>query len=157
MSNANGLSVINTLNPSARIKLSFRKNRWSISMQAKYDNNNVTYKQASQYNQHGHIYEVRLDPQVDFPFGMRINSSLIYYGRRGYADDLLNHDQWLVNATVSQSFLKNKALTLQFEVVDLLRQRTAEESRFSVESRSFSRTETFLSYMMLHAIYKFTL
>ena len=157
VSNANGLSVINTLNPSARVKLSFRKNRWSISMQAKYDNNNVTYKQASQYNQHGHIYEVRLDPQVDFPFGMRINSSLIYYGRRGYADDLLNHDQWLVNATVSQSFLKNKALTLQFEVVDLLRQRTAEESRFSVESRSFSRTETFLSYMMLHAIYKFNL
>ncbi len=157
VSNANGLSVINTLNPSARVKLNFRKSRWSVSMQAKYDNNNVTYKQAPQYNQHGHIYEVRLDPQVDFPFGMRINSSLIYYGRRGYADDLLNHDQWLVNATVSQSFLKNKALTLQFEVVDLLKQRTAEESRFSIESRSFSRTETFLSYMMLHAIYKFNL
>ena len=157
VSNANGLSVINTLNPSARVKLNFRKSRWSVSMQAKYDNNNVTYKQAPQYNQHGHIYEVRLDPQVDFPFGMRINSSLIYYGRRGYADELLNHDQWLVNATVSQSFLKNKALTLQFEVVDLLKQRTSEESRFTYSSRTFSRTETFLSYMMLHAIYKFNI
>jgi hypothetical protein len=109
------------------------------------------------HNQNGHTYEVSLTPQVDLPFGMKINTNLIYYTRTGYADDLLNHDQWILNASISQSFLKSKALTLQLEAVDLLKQRTSEYSRLTAGGRFFNRTECFLSYIMLHATYKFNI
>jgi hypothetical protein len=69
----------------------------------------------------------------------------------------MNHDQWLWNATISQSFLKNKALTLQLEAVDLLHQRTSEYSSISPQMRYFSREKAFFSYVMLHAIYRFNI
>ena len=88
---------------------------------------------------------------------MKINSSFIYYARSGYADPLLNHPQWIINAAISQTFLKSKALTIQLEGTDLLKSRTAETSNISPTSRSYSRTDTFLSYVMLHATYRFNL
>ena len=88
---------------------------------------------------------------------MRINTSLIYYGRRGYSDDMLNHDQWLLNASISQSFLKNKALTVQLEAVDILGQRTSENNIITGYSRNYSTTKTFMSYVMLRIGYRFNL
>ena len=75
----------------------------------------------------------------------------------GYADPMFNQDQCIWNASVSQTFLKNKALTLQLEGVDLLRQRTAEMSSANATSRTYTRTRAYLSYVMLHAVYKFKL
>ena len=66
-------------------------------------------------------------------------------------------DRRAVLVTISQSFLKDKALTLQLEAVDLLRQKTSESSNVGTGTRQFGRTETFHSYVMLHAIYKFKL
>jgi hypothetical protein len=94
---------------------------------------------------------------VDLPFGMKINSQCIFYTRTGFSDPMLNHDQWIINASVSQTFLKDKSLTLQLEVTDLLKERTSEFSHLSATSRTFSRTECFLSYVMLHAIYRLNL
>ena len=79
------------------------------------------------------------------------------YGRRGYADEIMNHDQWLWNASISQSMLKNNALTLQLQAVDILHQRTAEYSSVSPQMRYFSRSNVFFSYVMLNAIYRFNI
>ena len=122
-----------------------------------WDGNFTRYKETPQYNQDGHTYEVILTPQVDLPFGMKINSTLIYYTRTGFSDELMNHDQWIINASISQTFLKDKSLTLQLEATDLLKQRTSEFSHLSASARTFSRTECFLSYVMLHAIYRLNL
>ena len=88
---------------------------------------------------------------------MSINTSFMLFGRRGYADEIMNHDQWLWNATISQSFLKNKALTLQLQAVDILHQRTAEYSFVQPHMRYFTREKVFFSYVMLHAIYRFNI
>ncbi len=157
MGNDLGLSSINDFNATARFGLRFRKDIWSVSLNGMWDGSFTRYKETPQYNQDGHTYEVILTPQVDLPFGMKINSTLIYYTRTGFADELMNHDQWIVNASISQTFLKDKSLTLQLEVTDLLKERTAEFSHLSATSRTFSRTECFLSYVMLHAIYRLNL
>ncbi|MBR5575705.1 MAG: outer membrane beta-barrel protein, partial [Bacteroidaceae bacterium] len=135
----------------------YRKDIWSMSLSAMYQGDFTRYGETPQYNQNGHTYEVIFSPQVDLPFGMKINTQFIYYARSGYADPLMNHPQWILNASISQSFLKSKALTIQLEGTDLLKSRTAERSILSPTSRSFSRTDTFLSYVMLHAIYRFSL
>ena len=154
MGNELGLSVINRIVPITRLGLRWRKDIWSISLNGMWNGDYTRYTASPTHNQNGHTYEVNLSPQVDLPFGMKINANLIYYTRTGFADELLNHDQWILNASISQSFLKSKALTLQLEAVDLLKQRTSEFSRLSAEGRYYGRTECFLSYVMLHAIYK---
>lgn len=152
---AMGLSIVRTYNPGANIQLKWRKDIWNISLLGNYMIEKTRYENHPQYNQDGEIIEWNFQPQVDFPFGMTINTSFGLYKRVGYEDDLLNHEQWLWNATISQSLLKNKALTLQLQAVDILRQRTAEYSGTSPSSRDFSRTKTFNSYVMLNAIWRF--
>ena len=157
MGNSLGLSSVDSYGASANIGLRYRKDIWSVSLSAMYNGDFTRYGETPQYNQNGHTYEVNLSPQVDLPFGMKINTQFIYYARSGYADPLMNHPQWILNASISQSFLKSKALTIQLEGTDLLKSRTAEESILLPTSRSFSRTDTVLSYVMLHAIYRFSL
>ncbi|MBQ5728802.1 MAG: outer membrane beta-barrel protein [Bacteroidaceae bacterium] len=152
-----GLSAINRILPHTGLGLRYRKDIWSISLNGSWSGDYTRYKTSPLHNQNGHTYEVSLTPQVDLPFGMKINTNLIYYTRTGYADDLLNHDQWILNASISQSFLKSKALTLQLEAVDLLKQRTSEFNHLTAGGRYFNRTECFLSYIMLHATYKFNI
>lgn len=157
MGNSLGLSSINSYSANTRVSLRYRKDIWSMSLSGMYNGDFSRYVETPQYNQDGHTYEVIFSPQVDLPFGMKINSSFIYYARSGYADPLLNHPQWIINAAISQTFLKSKALTIQLEGTDLLKSRTAETSNISPTSRSYSRTDTFLSYVMLHATYRFNL
>ena len=150
-----GLSVIHSQSPYGNMHLKWRSGMWSINLKAGYEGDYVRYGGAPLYDQNGHTFECNIEPQVELSFGMKIYSSFGCYGRRGYADDIMNHDQWLWNATISQSFLKSKALTLQLEAVDILGQRTSEYSIITPTLRSFSRNKVFQSYIMLHAIYRF--
>ena len=152
-----GLSVVHRHNAKTSMLLKWRSGMWSVNLSGKYSAEIARYGSTPEYNQDGHTFECSFQPQVELPFGMKINASLMLYGRRGYADDIMNHDQWLLNATISQSLLKNKALTLQLEAVDLLQQRTAEYSYVSPSMRYFSREKVFFSYVMLHAIYRFNI
>lgn len=152
--NALGLSVVNTHSPYANLSLKWRNDIWSVSLRGVYTGELSRYENVPEYNQSGHVYECWLQPQVDLPFGMKINTDFGLYRRSGYDDALLNHEQWLWNITVSQSFLKDKSLTLMFEAVDILKQRTSEYSTLDAYQRSFGRVETFMSYFMLHVVYR---
>lgn len=150
-----GLSVVNNYTPRASMSLKWRKDMWSVSLTSSYSSEITRYRHDKARNQSGRVFEFNFQPQVEFPFGLRINTGFGLFDRAGYDSEILNHSQWLWNATVSQSLLKSKALTLQLEAVDILHQRTSEWSYLSATSRNFSRTETFHSYLMLSAIYRF--
>ncbi len=152
-----GLSVVYRHSPRASMSLKWRSGIWNVNLSSQYSADISRYGSTPEYDQSGHTFECKLQPQVDLPFGMKINTSFGLYGRRGYADEIMNHDQWLWNATVSQSFLKNKALTLQLEAVDILHQRTSEYSYVRPGIRYFNRDKIFYSYVMLHAIYRFNI
>ena len=137
------------------MSLKWRKDMWSVSLTSSYSSEITRYRHDKARNQSGRVFEFNFQPQVEFPFGLRINTGFGLFDRAGYDSEILNHSQWLWNATVSQSLLKSKALTLQIEAVDILHQRTSEWSYLSATSRNFSRTETFHSYLMLSAIYRF--
>ena len=157
MGDALGLSVIYSYRPSANLRLKWRSGIWSLNFNGQYACDIARYDSTPEYDQDGHTFECSVQPQVDLPFGMKINTSFMLYGRRGYADEIMNHDQWLWNASISQSMLKNNALTLQLQAVDILHQRTAEYSSVSPQMRYFSRSNVFFSYVMLNAIYRFNI
>ena len=150
-----GLSVMHSYNPHAGIWLKWRKDIWSIVLSGAYTGDIVRYDNSSGYNQTGSTFEWNLQPMVELPFGMKISGSFGLYGRRGYGGDIMNHDQWLWNMTVSQAFLKSKALTIQLDAVDILGQRTSENTYVSNITRMYSSSKSYLSYVMLSAVYRF--
>ncbi|MBQ8969040.1 MAG: hypothetical protein IJ064_04835 [Bacteroidaceae bacterium] len=74
------------------------------------------------------------------------------YSRRGYGSRLLNTDDFVLNASVSQPFLKGK-LILRLEAFDLLGQLSCTQ----YEVNALGRTETWYRslprYLMLHVVY----
>lgn len=154
LGDALGLSVVHSSGITPQASLRYRSKTLSAVLRAMYTYEGTRYEQTPQYDQDGHTYELTLSPQWELPCGLRLSADMTYYGRRGYASDILNHDQWLLNASVAYSFLKSKALTVQLQAIDLLQQRTNEWNWLSPTHRTFSRTETFLSYVLVQVSYK---
>lgn len=154
---AQGLSTIRRFYPFGRIRLRWRQDIWSVSLSADYEGSLSRYANLPAYNESGHTAYATLAPQVELPFGLRISTDICYYRRFNFSDPIMNHRQLLWNANISQTFLKSKALTVQLEAVDILRERTAEFNSLSATGRLYSRVKAFLSYTMLHVIYRFNL
>lgn len=148
---------VNKYGASLYSSLRYRKGMWSVTLRAGYDGSYSRYSGIAGYNQNGHTADINLAPQVELPFGMKVGTDFGYFGRRGYDDNLLNHDQWLWNLNISQTFLRSKALTVRLEWVDMLRQRTSEYNVVTPVERYFTRIENFLSYALLHVVYNFNI
>lgn len=91
------------------------------------------------------------------PWGTQLSTGMNMNSRRGYNDASMNTNELIWNAQISQSFLKSKALTLSFQMYDILHR----QSNFSRAISAMSRTDTeynaITSYAMLHVIYRLNL
>ncbi|MBP3228163.1 MAG: outer membrane beta-barrel protein [Bacteroidaceae bacterium] len=153
-----GLTGVLGRQVSAGATLAYNAKVFQCSLSANYTYDNTHAGRATGLNEHGHTIDTKLSPQITLPSGLRISTSLAYWARTGYSDDLLNHGQWLWNATISQSFLKNKALSVELQAVDLLHQRTAESWNVTTFERTYTRTtNAYLHYVLLHISYKFSI
>lgn len=152
---ANKLTTAHRQNITFHPTLRWRQGVWSVALRSGYICDRIRYKEYPDYNDTGHTVEVFAYPQVDFPFGLSINTNFGLYKRFNYGDALLNHSQWLWNAGISQTFLRSKALTVRLEYNDILRQRSSESNTYSHTTRSYSRNNGFLSYGLVHIIYRF--
>lgn len=77
---------------------------------------------ANQNNRTVHNYGARADASVYLPFGVDLTTDLNFSGTSGYSSGY-DTDQWLWNAQISYSTLKNKSLTFALKVYDLLQQK----------------------------------
>jgi hypothetical protein len=75
--------------------------------------------------------------------------------RRGYSDPAFNTNELLWNAQISASFLKKNALTVSFQVFDILHEQSNVSRTISAIMRSDTQNNAIHSYCMLHLIYKF--
>ena len=75
--------------------------------------------------------------------------------RRGYSDPNANTNELLWNAQLSASFLKRNALTLSFQVYDILHQQSNVSRMVDALSRRDSETNAIYSYCMFNLSYKF--
>ena len=91
------------------------------------------------------------------PWGTQLSTGMNMNSRRGYNDAAMNTNELIWNAQLSQSFLKSKALTLSFQMYDILHR----QSNFSRAISAMQRTDTeynaITSYAMLHVIYRLNL
>ena len=76
------------------------------------------------------------------------------YSRRGYGTATLNRNDFVVNASMSQSFLSGK-LILRLEGFDLLHQLSPTDYVINAQGRTVTTYHTLPHYLMLHAVWHF--
>ena len=88
------------------------------------------------------------------PWGMSVSTDLHQNSRRGYSDASMNTNELIWNAQLSQSFLKNNALTVSLQFYDILHQQSNFSRTINAMQRSDTQYNSINSYAMLHAIYR---
>ena len=95
--------------------------------------------------------------QINCPWGTSFSTDITQESRRGYEDASMNTNELIWNAQLSQSFLKQNALTVSLQWYDILHERSNISRAISAMQRSDSWSNAINSYAMVHVIYNFSL
>ena len=85
--------------------------------------------------------------------GLTIAADACMYSRRGYGTATLNRDNFVVNASLSQSFLSGK-LILRLDGFDLLGQLSNVTRILNAQGRTETYTNVMPRYALLHIVYR---
>ena len=86
--------------------------------------------------------------------GLTLAADATMYSRRGYGSASLNRDDFVVNASLSQSFLSGK-LILRLDGFDLLHQLSPTDYVINAQGRTVTTYRSLPHYLMLHAVWHF--
>ena len=94
---------------------------------------------------------------ITAPWGTSLTTNMNMQSRRGYNDALMNTNELIWNAQLSQSFLKGNALTLSLQLYDILHQQSNLSRAITASMRTDTEYNAITSYGMLHVIYRLNL
>lgn len=139
------------------LNLAFRQTYWDISANGRmnYMHSVSDAKNAQTMDTWGFAYG--LTGNVNLDCGFSVSTDIRMNSRRGYSEKSMNTNELIWNAQISQSFLKGKALTLQLQFYDILRQQSNISRNVTALSRSDSWNDAINSYFLVHVIYKLNL
>jgi len=86
--------------------------------------------------------------------GLTIAADACMYSRRGYGTATLNRDDFVVNVSLSQSFLSGK-LILRLDGFDILHQLSPTDYVINAQGRTETYYRSLPHYLMLHAVWHF--
>ena len=157
--NSQSSSVRNTVKTTSineRLRGGYRNDWFEITL-----NGNLRYensKNEQNPNQNLETFNFSYGPStnIQLPWqNIRLYTDISMSSRRGYSDPSFNTDELLWNAQISASFLKKNALTVSFQVFDILHEQSNVSRNISAIMRSDTQNNAIHSYCMLHVIYKF--
>ena len=153
-----GLNTVNTLTLNGAGHIQYDHNRLNIRAQA----------DARWRHSNGQMYDFAVLNAVDFEYGLTaryttpdlgkkvggltLSADATMYSRRGYGSSLLNTDDFVLNASLSQPFWKGK-LILRLEAFDLLHQLSSTRYEVNALGRTETWYRTMPRYVMFHAVY----
>ena len=111
----------------------------------------------------GKMYDFETLNAFDYRYGLsarytipRLNTTLSadgnMYSRRGYGSSELNTDDFVLNASISQPFLKGK-LIARIEAFDLLHQLSNTQNTINAQGRTETWYRSLPHYVMAHLVY----
>ena len=111
----------------------------------------------------GKMYDFETLNATDFQYGLsarytlpRLNTTLSadgnMYSRRGYGSSELNTDDFVLNASISQPFLKGK-LIARIEAFDILHQLSNTQYTVNAQGRTETYYRSLPHYVMAHLVY----
>lgn len=140
-----------------RLDLGYRKNWWDVQLNGRinYQHNVTDAMNASNSDNYGFSYG--LTGNIILDCGFSVSTDIRMDSRRGYSMASMNTNELIWNAQISQSFLKDKSLTLQVQFYDILRQQSNISRTVTALSRTDSWNDAINAYFMVHLIYKLNL
>lgn len=135
----------------------YRKDWINIELRGRMDYSHINNNVNKSANQDTYSYSYGTNMQFQLPWSMEIATDCNMSSRRGYSSSDMNTDELLWNASISQSFLKGKALTLKAEVFDILGQQTNISRTVNALTRTDSRNNAIYQYAMFSAIFRFSI
>ena len=98
-------------------------------------------------------YQYGLSGRYTIPgINMTVSADANMYSRRGYGSSNLNTDDFVLNASLSQPFLKGK-LIARIEAFDLLHQLSNTQYAVNAQGRTITWYRSLPHYAMLHLVY----
>lgn len=107
-----------------------------------------------QPNRTTHTYGFTADATLTLPFGLIFSTDVDFSAASGYLSGF-NTTQWLWNAELSYSLLRDKSLTISVSANDILGQRKSISRTVSANQISDSRTNDLTRYVMFGIAWKF--
>ncbi|MCM1077194.1 MAG: outer membrane beta-barrel protein [Bacteroides sp.] len=102
--------------------ITYRPDHFEVELRPTYNLQKTHNSMQNMANQTVHRYGGRFDGTYYTPWGLTLQTDINFSATSGYAAGY-NTRTWAWNATLSQQFLRSKALTLAVKVYDLLNQR----------------------------------
>ncbi len=125
----------------------------NINASGSYNASRATATSASNLDTYN--YSAGFSGVMNFHFGLNISTDLNLRCRRGYADEVMNTNQWIWNAQVSYSFLKRRNAMFTLRWNDILQQRDMVNRSITATARTDGDSERVLSYVLLTFTYRF--
>ena len=136
-----------------RLNGAYRNDWFEFGVNGTIDYTFERNKLRPESNQEPYTYSYGATTTFMMPWRMSLNTNIANQSRRGYRDASMNRNELIWNAQLSQSFLKG-ALTLSFEMYDILKEQSNISRSLSASSRSVTEYNGINSYCMLHCIYR---
>lgn len=149
-------SIARTVNASERLTFNYRAENFDVSLNGfiRYSHSKSTAQPEDRMN----VFNYSYGPSVNYNlpwWNIKLSTNLSMSSRRGYSDPNANTDELLWNAQVSASFLPKNALTVSFQVYDILQQQSNISRVVDALYRRDTETNAIYSYCMLNLSYKF--
>ena len=136
---------------------SYTKDNFEINLHGNfgYQRNRATATAASNLDTYNFSYGI--SAIYNFWFGLILSTDINQNSRRGYAEAIMNTNQWIWNAQASYSFLRRRQATFTLRWNDILGQRDMVNRNISATARTDSDSERITSYGMLTFTYRFNM
>lgn len=144
------------LNLSEVLGLNYRSDQFDFSVRGNVSYNNVRNSLEGQRDQEYFNYGANASTSIYLPLDFTIESDINYNTNSGYADGF-EQNEWLWNASLQKTILKQKNGTIRFKIYDILQQRSNISRSVSSNYIRDTTTNTLTTYFMVHFVYRFNI
>lgn len=143
-----------SLNLAPSFSISYRPDNMDFTIRPTYRVEMTHNTLTKTSNKNVQTYGGMFDASWYAPFGLVLNSTLMFSGTQGYAAGY-NENQWMWNASIAYQFLKGKAATIKISGYDLLQQRKSISRNVTANYIDDTRYNSLTRYFMATFSYKF--
>ncbi len=149
-------NTIKTTSIGERLRAGFRNDWLEVALNGTLRYEHSVNEQQPDRNLDTYNFSYGPSTNITLPWqNIRLYTDIYMSSRRGYSDPTFNTNELLWNAQISASFLKKNALTVSFQVFDILHEQSNISRTISATMRSDTQNNAINSYCMVHLIYKF--
>ena len=134
--------------------MTFSSDIFQMTVNPTYSFQMATSTLQLQKNRYTHSYGFDADASLYLPFGLEVSTDLSFAKSTGYSQGFDN-TQWLWNAQLSYSVLKDKSLTLSVRAYDLLGQKKNVSRSVSANMITDNEYNDLSRYVMFGVTWKF--